>query len=289
LRRNAFRAKLSSPAGRYPAPEVALTHSRTHALSHFHPDAIPMSAPFIRPRTVPEILDAAFQILRQHYVPIVTATGIVLLPSIVLAILLPPELVAISNFAQNLLLNFAAAATVLMVADIYLGREPDMKAALEKVGGRVGTILGAAFLQGILIGLGILLCIVLGIIAFALLFAVPMVVMVEGTGAMDALGRSNDLAEGNLLRVLGTSVLAYIIAFAAMFGLGIVIGLVAGSVEGPMAKVLISIVSIFVLPFPVVVSTLLYFDLRIRKEGYGLDNLADLRGPERPRFGGFYR
>jgi hypothetical protein len=245
-----------------------------------------MSAPFVRPRTVPEILDTAFQILRQHYVPIVSATGIILLPSIVLAAVLPTELVPIANLVQNLLVSFASAATVILVADVYLGREPDLRGALARVGDRLWTVFGAAWLQGILIVLGTLLCIVPGVIAFALLFAVPMVVMVEGTNAMDALGRSNDLAEGNLLRVLGTSVLSYLIFFVAIIGAGMGIYLAAG-VEGPLTEVLTSIVMIFALPFPVVVSTVLYFDLRIRKEGYGLDNLADLRGPEAPRPGGY--
>lgn len=245
-----------------------------------------MSAPFVRPRTVPEILDTAFQILRQHYVPIVSATGIILLPSIVLAAVLPTELVPIANLVQNLLVSFASAATVILVADVYLGREPDLRGALSRVGGRLWTVFGAAWLQGILILLGTLLCIVPGVIAFALLFAVPMVVMVEGTGAMDALGRSNDLAEGNLLRVLGTSVLSYLIFFVAVIGAGMAVYLAAGE-EGPLTEVLTSIVMVFTLPFPVVVSTVLYFDLRIRKEGYGLDNLADLRGPEAPRLGGY--
>ena len=245
-----------------------------------------MPAPFVRPRTVPEILDTAFQILRQHYVPIVSATGIILLPSIVLAAILPTELAVIASLAQNLLISFATAATVFLVADVYLGREPDLKAALEAVGDRLWPIFASAWLQGLLVGLGALLCLVPGIIAFALLFAVPMVIVVERTGIMDSLGRSNDLAEGNLLRVLGTSVLSYLIFLAAVFGAGMGIFLVAGE-AGPLTEVLTSIVMIFALPFPVVVSTVLYFDLRIRKEGYGLDNLADLRGPEVPRLGGY--
>jgi hypothetical protein len=243
-----------------------------------------MSASFIRPRTVPEILDAAFQILRQHYAPIVAATGIILLPSILMIVLLPPELAGLTNLVQGFLLNFASAAIVLMVADVYLGRQPDMKAALGKVGENLGDILITAIMQGFLTVLAFLACVIPGFFVAAMLFATPMVVMVEGKSGSDALGRSRELTDGSLWRVIGSSILAYVILYAALFGLGMGIGLLLGGM-GRVAEVLAATLSIFALPFPVVVGTLLYFDLRIRKEGFGLDDLADLRGPELPRPG----
>jgi hypothetical protein len=244
-----------------------------------------MSAPFMRPRTVPEILDASFQILRQHYGPIVAATGLILLPSILLAALLPLEMAPLAELVQNILLNFSGAATVLMVADIALGREPDMRGALRQVRGKVWIILGAAILQGLAIGFGMLLLIIPGIIAMALLFAVLIVVMVEDrVNVSDVMSRSASLAQGDMLRVLGATVLSVLIVAAAGAGLGLLVAFAPG-IEARQADLLIRTLSIFVFPFTSVVATLLYFDLRIRKEGFGLDDLAGVHGPEVPRYG----
>ena len=34
------------------------------------------------------------------------------------------------------------------------------------------------------------------------------------------------------------------------------------------------VIPLFLYPFPVVVATLMYFDIRIRKEGFGMDDLS---------------
>ena len=247
-----------------------------------------MSAPLIRPRTVPEILDAAFGLLRQHYVPIVSATAIILFPAILLQALLPEDVAPLAALLQNFLLNFAAAATVVLVADVYLGREPDVGAALGQVGRRSWAIFAAAFFQGVLLIVGLLLCIVPGIIAYALLFAGPIVVMVEGLGPIKALERSVELADEHLLRILGSAVLALLVVLVAALGLGMLVGLAFP--EGRQAAVIASVLALFIQPFPVVVSTLLYFDIRIRKEAFGMDDLASAFGdappqPEGPRPG----
>jgi hypothetical protein len=244
-----------------------------------------MSAPFMRPRTVPEILGASFQILRQHYGPIVAATGLILLPSILLAALLPAGSGQLVELVQSILITYAAAATVLMVADVALGREPDMWGALRQVRGRAWLILGAAILQGLAIMFGMLLLVIPGIIAMALLFAVPIVVMVEGKeNVSDVMSRSASLAQGDMLRVLGATVLAFLIVIAAQMGLRLLVVFtaevaldflpLATDIEERQADLLTRTLSIFVFPFPSVVATLLYFDLRVRKEGFGMDDLS---------------
>lgn len=244
-----------------------------------------MSAPFIRPRTVPEILDASFQLLRQHYGPIAAVTGLILLPSLLMAALLPLEMAPLAELVQNICLNFSGAATVLMVADVALGREPDMWGALRQVRRKAWLILGAAILQGLAVGLGMLLLVIPGLIAMALLFAVPIVVMVEEReNVSDVMSRSASLAQGDMLRVLGATLLAFLVVFFAGIGLGLLVAFAPGVGER-QAQLLVQTLSIFAFPFPSVVATLLYFDLRIRKEGFGLDDLADLRGSEVPRPG----
>jgi hypothetical protein len=244
-----------------------------------------MHPPFLRPRTVSEILDGSIQLMRRHYVPITAATGLLLLPSLLLAALLPPGMERLVDFVENVFLNFAAAATVLMVADVALGREPDMHGALRQVRGKAWMILGAAILQGLAIGFGMLLLIIPGFIAMALLFAVPIVVMVEDRkNVSEVMSRSASLARGDMLRVLGATLLALLVIVVAGIGLGLLVAFAPGLGER-QADLLSRTLLIFLYPFPSVVSTLLYFDLRIRKEGFGLDDLASVHGPEVPRYG----
>lgn len=43
----------------------------------------------LRPRSVTELIDAAVQLLRQHYLELVTTTAVFLIPSIVIRLFLP--------------------------------------------------------------------------------------------------------------------------------------------------------------------------------------------------------
>jgi hypothetical protein len=61
---------------------------------------------------------------------------------------------------------------------------------------------------------------------------------------------------------------------------GIVLGvMLAAPYLGERAQVLGDALTILLQPFPAVVSTVLYFDIRVRKEGFGMDDLSDLLEP----------
>ena len=65
----------------------------------------------------------------------------------------------------------------------------------------------------------------------------------------------------------------------ALGGLG---GLFGGAAERPLALVVIVIpliLQVFVYPFVYVVQTVLYYDLRVRKEGFDLEVLANAMTP----------
>lgn len=227
-----------------------------------------------RPRNVPEILDASFQVLRGYYLPILAATGVLLLPAVLLGLAVP-ELAWLGTLLQAILANFASAATVLIVADVYLGREVDGLRAVRQAFSHGWNLIGAAFLKGLITIVGFLFCIVPGVLAMLLLFAAPMAVVVEDRTPIKALERSVDLANDHMLRILLTSVMAQIIVLVAAAGIGFALIPAApflGERVGPFAEAL----TILLQPFPAVVSTVLYFDIRVRKEGFGMDDLSDL-------------
>jgi hypothetical protein len=230
----------------------------------------------LRPRSATEILDAAFRLCGAHYGALVTATIVVFAPALVLRLLLPAGGEYIVAVLQNLLAAIADGAAIAIVSGAYLGRSVDAGTGLRALGGRMGALIVTSIGRGILIILGLALLIVPGLIAIALTFAMPMAIILEGKSAGEAFSRSRELARGHVLRILGTLLLAFIIFFVIVLTLSFGIGAVAGLLGiGPRIAAAIGEI-VFVLPYPLlsVVGTLLYYDLRIRKEGFDIDVMA---------------
>lgn len=246
-----------------------------------------MPAVALRPRSATEIIDAAVQLLRQHYQELVATTALFMIPIIVLRLIFPihpfqpGQIPAMSSLTGGLVVWCAAivfgsmsnGAVVTIVSDSYLGRDVTIGAAINRVVERFGTVLGAALLQGLFIGIGFVLLVIPGFIFLAWYFATTNVVMVEGKSAGEALRRSHELAKGSVGRVLGTLLLAGIIVVVIQFLVSMVLALVVPALRTNvnLTTILSYIVGIFVYPLVTVVITLLYYDLRIRKEGFDLE------------------
>jgi hypothetical protein len=247
----------------------------------------------LRPRSGTELIDASVQLLRQHYVELVSVTALFTIPTVIVRLIFLPFQVitpgqvfgarALTGFAilYPVALVFSAistAATVVIVSDSYLGRSVTIGAAISRVLGRFWTVLGAAILQILIIGFGFVLLFVPGIIFACWLFATTNVVMVEGKGVTDALARSRNLARGSVGRLFWIIFFAFLIVALVQVLVGLVLGLVgagfrpsAPTVAGQLVQY---VVSVLLYPFLQVVITLLYYDLRIRKEGFDMDLMA---------------
>ena len=184
--------------------------------------------------------------------------------------------------------QFATGACFRAVAETYLGRKSGWRSSLGFAARRFHSILWIVILGGVLTILATFLCILPGVylgVAFAV--ALP-VLMSEGQKGRHALGRSRDLVRGRwwktaiLLLVAGllAKILSSIVsgAISALSGVGgddpVVLFFIA-AVAGT-AGALIST------PFSAAYHTVLYFDLRVRKEAFDLRLLADRLGIEPP-------
>jgi hypothetical protein len=244
----------------------------------------------LRPRSTIEIIDAGAQLLRQHYQELVTTTALFMIPVIILRAIFPVPTIAPGQLptwggsmgslivlAVSVVLgSMSGAAVVVIVSDSYLGRDVTISAAINRMVERFGTVLWAVILQSLIISLGFLLLIIPGFLFIAWYFATTNVVMVEGKGAGEALSRSKALARGSVGRILGTLLLAGILVVLFDVLVGFVLGMVI-----PMIRTNVNlrtevsyVVGIFVSPLITVVITLLYYDLRIRKEGFDLELMA---------------
>jgi len=111
------------------------------------------------------------------------------------------------------------------------------------------------------------ICIVIGIVAAVYLMIgwifLWQAALLEGLGPIAALSRSWALVKGNWWRV---------------FGIMLVVGLIAGAISAILGIIPVVggiIGSILSIPIAITSATLLYYDLRVRKEGYSLEALAE--------------
>jgi hypothetical protein len=242
----------------------------------------------LRPRSTTELIDAAVQLLRQHYMEIVTASAIFLIPAFILRLFLPDMrpgrlpsgdqglLFFLGILLTGIFSTVSTAAVVVVISDSYLGREISIMSAVQRVIGRFWSVFGAALLQSIIVGAGLVLFIIPGFVFLAWFFAGTVVVVVEGKTAWAALMRSRQLAAGSVGRILGvlflTGVILATIEIIVLFLLGIAGLFIHASTA--LTTLGGNLASLLIYPFFTVVITLLYYDLRIRKEGFDLEVMA---------------
>ena len=140
--------------------------------------------------------------------------------------------------------------------------------ALRAVWKRLGTALAVTFAYGLMVGVGTVLLIIPGIYFATKYFAAMAAAMVEGKKFSPAMERSAELTNGSkrrLLNIFGLTLIIYIFLAAAAGG-------IAGSfASGPVAAVIMRLFLAITNPFLFTLVTLVYFDLRIRREGLDLD------------------
>jgi hypothetical protein len=103
-------------------------------------------------------------------------------------------------------------------------------------------------------------------------------VVLEGEGGFGAMKRSKHLVKGNFLKTFAVLVLVFIalslIAGIVSFGIDKVLSFL-GEYAGLLSAGGSNVVSVLLEPFRIVAITLLYFDFRVRKEGFDLEILAE--------------
>lgn len=217
---------------------------------------------------------------------------------------------------------FLTASVVKVAADTYLGGEATVGSTYRAALPRVHSILWVTFLTGlaaalpmlpgaVLMILGaidpaaepagpigvvlLLLGMVPAVIVFLRLSFASAIVMVEGLKGTAALGRSWRLVRGLTWKVLGVTLLGGLIVFALLLVLGAIFGVVVvvwfadsfltggpGAAYFATEEAMNAVVAILTTPFLTLISVLLYFDARIRKEGFDLVLLAEQIGTSSP-------
>ena len=268
----------------------------------------------MRPLDVGQTLDVSFKLLAARFKELAIVTAIVLLPVTIISILATKALVSeiengisygrfsghvllyqgASSFLSFFATYLAQAACLYVLAAWYLRREElAAGAALRQAFASIASILCVVLLVSLAVAIGILACVLPGIwLGIAFSVAVP-VVVVEGLRGSKALGRSYDLIKGRWWATLGRFAVAALLTFAVAFVIGAIVGVGGGSVgsthvaagSGSFGNVVLQGIlqcaaNIIVLPFWAAVATVVYFDLRVRKESFDPSRPAPGAGPE---------
>jgi hypothetical protein len=246
------------------------------------------------------LIDGAVQLFRANYVPMVTLGAIYYVPLIVLnwtvigtmrAGTTPAQIVTMyERFGITwpvIIIWTAAWYTVFftLVSDVYLGRPADIASAMSRGLSRlVPTVL-----SGILKSFGVLAAslffFIPGIILALHWFAAPATAVLEPVGPVAALGRSGVLSRGLKWHVFKTYLILFCLFIAAYFVVlvvgyfaSLVVHAVSVQATNAVLQLVTSILLIFIYPIWPVTQTLLYYDARIRNEGYDIELMSQSVG-----------
>lgn len=247
-------------------------------------------APALRPLSLGEVLDVSFGLYRSLFVPLVVVAVICQTIPMVLAVYMGASGTLFVNITLSLLYLALAvilgaigvAASTFIVSDAYLGRETSATVALQRATTLLGRLMVISFLTSILVGLGFMLLIVPGIILLSGLVLSTVVAVLESPpSATVAMGRSWDLTRGFRGKVFLTMLVAFLLLLVPSIAIGGASALLGDAAAAVSLVVLVleSVLQIFIYPFVYVVMTVLYYDLRVRKEGFDLELLASSLQP----------
>jgi hypothetical protein len=273
-----------------------------------------IDASHLRPLAVGEIVDASFKILRRQAGILYPISVLVMLPVGLVQVLLLAWQGGVIDFgafldpnltqpqAEEAMLDLLGPYLVLLVgtllsglggllvqggttwavAEAYQGRAPARKQALWQGTRRFPGLLVTVLVTGVASTIGLILCIAPGVFLFtSWSLAIPALI-IEQLRPLTALGRSYRLVIKRFWPALGVLALGYLVYYildqiVSLVATGITfIGMFSNQSFNFFPSVLGSwLVSIVVFPFIACVVTVLYFDLRVRAEGFDLERMMD--------------
>jgi hypothetical protein len=273
----------------------------------------------MRPLRVGEILDVCINIFKRNFLTFLKLVLVLVVPVQVVSVIVlvstvnDPDLLpkfgttsgnarlshddavaylggqAVVGILTLILYAIATAACFKAVGDAYLGSRADWRTSLSFAARRFHSVLWVTFLATIVSTLALILIIVPGVwLWFSFSMAVP-VLLFEGVKGTSALSRSFRLVRGRWWAVAGAILCGYLIA--AVIG-GVLQSLVSALVFTDVGNSVLGVAvvnavangigQLVTTPFPAAVTAVVYYDLRVRKEGFDLQLMAERLGVTPP-------
>ena len=161
------------------------------------------------------------------------------------------------------------------VARDYLGLTPTVGSSYSGAWQNRLTLVVCLFIHVVLLVVSLLLIVLLvGIpmlfLLLVLLWFYPQVIMVEHLGPVEAFRRSITLVQGNWWRLFGIGIAYSALPVALTVA---VLTLSPDPANSKLVSLISAVIGTVTTPWIMIGSTLAYFDLRVRKEGYSVESL----------------
>ncbi len=244
----------------------------------------------LRPLGVGEIIDATFTLYRRRFGPmmmIALALGVI---PFALSLIGDCTITSTQDFACGNFLGWvglvafavstfvAVFAAILVAASAYADLPPDWRGATGVALQNIIPIAAAAIVSGVVAALGFIALIVPGIILVISFEWYGAALMIERVGPMASLGRSWRLVAGERWRLFWVVLLLILISVIVFWIIGIVLYFLMsglfGAGDGFAFYFMSQIVTLLLIPMSAAFTTVVYLDLRVRKEGLNKEGLA---------------
>jgi hypothetical protein len=268
----------------------------------------------LRPLGVGETLDAAIKLYRNNATTLWTIVALVIVPLEIIEVILRrvslPSDVFVHNgtlytFTTNGSSGTGSTVALLLVVllgllgqllstgalfksllDAYLGRSTDWRQSFDFAWHRIGSLIWLGILSTVLVTIGFVLLVIPGIwLLVAISVAVP-ALMLEGVTGFKAMRRSMDLVDTRWWATFGRLLAVFLLYGVLSFVIGAIVGALTDALSVTNVTlwvviygVLRAAVVILMTPFIAAAITVMYIDLRVRKEALDIELLAS-------RFGG---
>ena len=231
-----------------------------------------------RPRSSSEILDASFEIYRRNFAVFIAISVFTAIPSAIATyfsqaamVLQRPDGIftsALISLLGLLIAPFTYGSVACAASDAYLGKPVGVEHSVRAAFRRPGMLFGAMVRKWVLVSFGLALFLVPGLIVYKRYFALPMTILFEDNTIGSAVARSRELSNGSGTRIFSLNGGVLVFTTVVAFNLGLTI---TSFSHGAIAAVGHLIVIMVLSPFSTIVATLLYYDIRIRREGYDIE------------------
>ncbi len=263
-----------------------------------------MTTQQFEPMSSGQILDKVFRLYKENFVRFIATVAIIQVPLALITMIWLATVVAQIRTGEPstaglivgpLALTFLSivgqslcnGALIKSISESYLGNEVTVSESYRFILPKLGTLIWASILVGLVVMVGFVLLIVPGIIFLLVYYLTIPAIVLENLKARQGMGRSKLLVKGNLGKVFVIGLVVILI--------GIIVGQVfeylggflvqAAAVTDLKTSILIGQMSsligqVLVMPIGAAAVILLYYDMRIRKEGFDLEMLAKSLGTE---------
>lgn len=256
----------------------------------------------LRPLTTGQVLDRTFQIYRSKFLLFAGISalpqgallmlqlgllGMVSVGANAISVALISAVAGIGFLIISLVLSaIATGATTFAVSDIYLDKPTSIGSCFSRMRGKIAKVIGTSLAFGLRVFLGLILLIIPGVYFMGKWgLSVPAVVL-EPIKSKEAFPRASNLSEGSVGRVL----VVYFLAWILIFGIGMALGMVLAAIAPALSRTagsaaanavqyfLSAIVNTIATPVMHIALTVLYYDQRVRKEGFDIENMMSMLG-----------